>query len=918
MAYSINTNISSLQAQDYLRTTQDFQQKTISRVTSGLRIVSSGDDAAGLAIANGFRSDLAVLNQGVRNANDGLSTLQTIDGGINNISKLLDRARTLATQSASSTFSGDRGVLNAEFQSVLTEVNRQAQAIGLDTGGTFAKSLSVFIGGGRANSSTAIANGSVNVDLSQSTVDTRSLGLSGMQAVSKTGTDLSTSSTTTSVQAIVTDTANNASLKSSGYTDFFFKGPGFSDDSRIKVSANLSGVTDTKTMVAAINDAIATSGNGATASATAFKNAGIQAVVVTDKNTDGTVSERIGFTSSTAAFQVAAGDRTSNALLGNFSSGATGADMTTTLIGGSNVAAAGAAAATAGNIIVRFQGGGLAGPVDLKLTVNGASTDKSTVLADLTSQVANNSALKAAGITLASATAGQKLVFQNSNGERFDVMSAGDTTNILGLGTYSLASASTTTSMDYKSITSAVAAGAPSTLQLEFSINGNKTVIDTGALSVTGATTILNQASAVNLLNAFFASSADAQAAGLQAVASGGVGSETVTIQSANGTAFRLNQKNDSTVSLNFTGALGGAAVVNNVYDSLRAGAAEGADYTGVSGDKLYVTVNGTKSTIDLNGQNRAATLTAIDTLTGGSNSVIDNRLVFQVAANTKIKIEGNASMLTALGLEDGATNISDSTTANSGGAYNTALGTNNDVFRFSAEKNATDAQTLNIVVNDSTGGQRTLGVTLQNSLATGGTMDARSVDEAIKTINAALQTSSDPTLKQVVAVKEITYDGRQDGIRFLSSNSTLRVGVSQVGSSTSSAPVGVYDATVATGILGQGNLYASEQADGGSQLDISAQGTAESAVNSLASAVASLGNAQAVVGKGQNQFNYAINLASTQITNLAAAESRIRDADLAAEAANLTKAQILQQAGVAALAQANSAPQAILSLLRG
>jgi len=78
------------------------------------------------------------------------------------------------------------------------------------------------------------------------------------------------------------------------------------------------------------------------------------------------------------------------------------------------------------------------------------------------------------------------------------------------------------------------------------------------------------------------------------------------------------------------------------------------------------------------------------------------------------------------------------------------------------------------------------------------------------------------------------------------------------------------------------------------------------------------LGAAQAVVGKGQNQFNFAVSLASTQVTNLAASESRIRDADLAQEAANLTKAQILSQAGVAALAQANSAPQAVLSLLKG
>ncbi|MFM2123944.1 MAG: hypothetical protein RL328_395, partial [Acidobacteriota bacterium] len=148
MAFAINTNVASLQAQNSLRITGDFQSKTINRVTSGLRIVASGDDAAGLAIANTYRSDGAVLAQGVRNANDGLSQLQTADGGINNISQLLDRARTLATQSASGAFTGDRSVLNSEFQSVITEIDRQAQAVGLNTGGQFAKALNVFIGGG--------------------------------------------------------------------------------------------------------------------------------------------------------------------------------------------------------------------------------------------------------------------------------------------------------------------------------------------------------------------------------------------------------------------------------------------------------------------------------------------------------------------------------------------------------------------------------------------------------------------------------------------------------------------------------------------------------------------------------------------------------------------------------------------------
>jgi flagellin len=72
------------------------------------------------------------------------------------------------------------------------------------------------------------------------------------------------------------------------------------------------------------------------------------------------------------------------------------------------------------------------------------------------------------------------------------------------------------------------------------------------------------------------------------------------------------------------------------------------------------------------------------------------------------------------------------------------------------------------------------------------------------------------------------------------------------------------------------------------------------------------------VVGAGENKLNYAINLANSQITNFSSAQSQIRDADVATEAANLTKAQVLEQASVAAMAQANSSPQAILSLLKG
>jgi flagellin len=95
------------------------------------------------------------------------------------------------------------------------------------------------------------------------------------------------------------------------------------------------------------------------------------------------------------------------------------------------------------------------------------------------------------------------------------------------------------------------------------------------------------------------------------------------------------------------------------------------------------------------------------------------------------------------------------------------------------------------------------------------------------------------------------------------------------------------------------------------------ATGNAASAITAINGALLQLGQAQAAVGAGENKLQYAINLANSQITNFSSAESQIRDADVATEAANLSKAQVLEQASVAAMAQANSAPQALLKLLQ-
>ena len=168
---SLQTNVTALTAETNLSVNQEAESKAITRLTSGFRINSSGDDAAGLAVANKYRSDTAEVQQGVKNANDALSQLQIFDGSLNDIANLLDRMKTLAAQSASDTFTGDRTILQAEYATLLTEIDRQASNVGLGTGGPMAKSLSVFLGGG--------PNPNVTIDLSGAASDTTALGVSG-------------------------------------------------------------------------------------------------------------------------------------------------------------------------------------------------------------------------------------------------------------------------------------------------------------------------------------------------------------------------------------------------------------------------------------------------------------------------------------------------------------------------------------------------------------------------------------------------------------------------------------------------------------------------------------------------------------------------------------------------------------------
>ena len=128
MAVYVNTNVSSLNGQRYLNNVQNSLNTTYTRLSSGLRINSAKDDSAGLQIADRLTSQINGLNQGNRNANDGIALAQTVEGGLDEITNMLQRIRTLAVQSSNGTLGDDdRESIQNEVTALTDEITRIAE-----------------------------------------------------------------------------------------------------------------------------------------------------------------------------------------------------------------------------------------------------------------------------------------------------------------------------------------------------------------------------------------------------------------------------------------------------------------------------------------------------------------------------------------------------------------------------------------------------------------------------------------------------------------------------------------------------------------------------------------------------------------------------------------------------------------------
>ncbi len=173
MALTINTNIASLNAQKNLSKTQNALNKSIGRLSSGLRINSAKDDAAGMAISNRFTTQIRGLDQAVRNANDGISLLQTSEGAMQETTSILQRMRELAVQASNDTNSAsDRASLQGEMDQLYSEIDRIA-------GSTKFNGISLVDGSGGALNFQIGSDSGQSISVTLKSIKTKDLNLNG-------------------------------------------------------------------------------------------------------------------------------------------------------------------------------------------------------------------------------------------------------------------------------------------------------------------------------------------------------------------------------------------------------------------------------------------------------------------------------------------------------------------------------------------------------------------------------------------------------------------------------------------------------------------------------------------------------------------------------------------------------------------
>jgi flagellin len=838
MAAFINTNIASLNAQRNLNTSQSALTTSLQRLSSGLRINSAKDDAAGLAIASRFTSQIRGTDQAVRNANDGISLAQTAEGSLGEITNNLQRIRELAVQASNSTNSqSDRATINQEVAQRLAEIDRTAAQttfngqkvldgsfattsfqIGANVGETISIDLDASM---RTTSVGKIAGASstaFGATASSGAVTTGAISAFDFRAAAAgTGGSATISPTTMLFSAAASGgSGGSLALTTLSQTDFAdttaaeVKG---SNTQTFAGSADFSAagaLAQFDVKIGAVTVGVTLSGNYNDAAGVATEiqrqlDLGVSGTTVTNNNGVFKIEAPAG---EYAAVDVSAVDANATAHGFKVSAGTVGA-------------AAGAAASAA-----EFK-------VDGKLVKLDANyTDSAGVASAIQTQLAaaggnySVSSTAAGAFTITNNVIGSAAVAITNNGTALDG----------GWVSKATVGAPTATATD--------GVAAVSNKDAKFKVDGFSVALTADYSSFGAMATDLQ--SKIRAADASLADYTVENVNGALKISKGAT-DQTAVVLTAD-TSATTNQQTNATNAKLTTGVAGtGVAAI-------------------VGSSNASFTIDGTTITLDANYTDLAGLTSAINGKLAASvgNTTTPTTAYTAVVDGTGIKITGTA----------GATPVSISGLTGS-------------------------AATAGFAALTGTGGITGGSVNLADFSITSGDN---------KAVNLTGNYANSQELVDAInsRVSGVTASVTSTGMLKLSSAGDITL-------SGSSAT-----ATAAQG--GLGFAQTTIKADQGSLSSVNTKTIADAneTIQRIDSALGSVNSLRSKFGAIQNRFESVIASLSSSSENMSAARSRIQDADFAAETALLTRGQILQQAGTAMLAQANSLPNGVMALLRG
>jgi flagellin len=855
MALVVNTNVPSIASQRFLMESRREMETAMERLSSGKRINTAGDDAAGLAISQRMESQIRGLNMAIRNANDAISLTQTAEGAMSEVTDMLQRMRELSLQSVNGVNNdADRASLDAEVQALIAEINRVAETTTFNNqailDGSFARTFQIGY------------NASETFDLALASVNTDDLGLFGSDdsssddAATLIGRRI-TASTGWDAGDIVIDDIELGAVSSSG---------------------------DIKDMIDVINRDIDT------VTATAFN------TVVAKTAGTGVVYE--------------------------------------------------------GDVAILVGALGSSGDADYlpsKLVQLGASSNMDELVANI------NAAFDASEL-VASQTSDGKLVLSNTTGATISILDESGTDAAYDGGTGFLVDADANGADAGSAIEDASSADfTSSTVVTGFiklqSTDGTKISVDWGNkdASTTGSTTDLG-------VLGFQKNIEDPAATNNQLIGNQltSTGVSTALDKSTAGVAdLIINDVEiyDATLAPLSTTFQGKLDLINAFQDETNVVASSYLEVTYDMSDTVYIADN----KVELNGHSAyygADLATFVTNINGGTSA----HGISAVAYGTNLYLRGEG--VNALNIVERSYDISVESTA-SNVAHTPRTADAESAFAHTITIGAT-AVTAGRIIAISIGAVTT-GVIMTaaaTSFTHTVTATESAADVAIAFVNLIHAQMVDDGFTSAVAFGAMVTASGTNQINFVSAagiasasitisvvNRTASVTAFNVGANASATNYGAIRLTSTDGAeisveLGEGdansahgffeinvgdttwdtntptNLVSNPANSPVSGLSIATSNAASEAIGVLDAALESVASYRANLGAVENRMTHTVDNLSNVVENTSAAQSRIQDADFASEAAALARAQILQQAGTAMLAQANAAPQNVLSLL--